>query len=197
MVKFYQHQFNYDYQWQNVTLAFWLRYPNPFASHGKYLKYPIKSKRKCIVLSVDVLDRYVDENGILKTTRLVLKKGKAPKWFPESILKSSEAFVIEESEVDPKNKIMTTRTKNLNHVRVMQIEETQIFKQSEQNPDWTTSKTEARIISRFGWGMTGRIEGFGQSSFIANAAKARKGMQHILQRIREKQASRVPFLQPA
>lgn len=66
---------------------------------------------------------------------------------------------------------MTTRTKNLNHVRVMQIEETQIFKQNEQNPDWTTSKTEARIISRFGWGMTGRIEGFGQSSFIANAAK--------------------------
>ncbi|CAO3612228.1 unnamed protein product [Mucor hiemalis] len=51
------------FQWQNVTLAFWLRYPNPFASH---------------VLSVDVLDRYVDENGVLKTTRLVLKKGKVP-----------------------------------------------------------------------------------------------------------------------
>ncbi|CEI99050.1 hypothetical protein RMCBS344292_13144 [Rhizopus microsporus] len=179
MVKFYQHAFSYDYPWQNVTLAFWLRYPNPFASH---------------VLAVDVLDRYVDENGILKTTRLVLKKGKAPKWFPENILKNSEAFVIEESEVDPKNKTMITRTKNLNHVRVMQIEETQIFKQHDQNPDWTSCKTEARIISRFGWGLTSKIEGFGQSTFIANAAKARKGMQHILQRIRDKQASRVSFL---
>ncbi|CAO3701303.1 unnamed protein product [Rhizopus microsporus] len=145
-----------SYPWQNVTLAFWLRYPNPFASH---------------VLAVDVLDRYVDENGILKTTRLVLKKGKAPKWFPENILKNSEAFVIEESEVDPKNKTMITRTKNLNHVRVMQIEETQIFKQHDQNPDWTSCKTEARIISRFGWGLTSKIEGFGQSTFIANAAK--------------------------
>jgi hypothetical protein len=38
-----------------------------------------------IVLSVDVLDRYVDENGILKTTRLVLKKGKTPKWFPKNV----------------------------------------------------------------------------------------------------------------
>lgn len=66
---------------------------------------------------------------------------------------------------------MITRTKNLNHVRVMQIEETQIFKQHEQNPDWTACKTEARIISRFGWGLTSRIEGFGQSTFIANAAK--------------------------
>ena len=69
---------------------------------------------------------------------------------------------------------MITRTKNLNHVRVMQIEETQIFKQHEQNSDWTACKTEARIISRFGWGLTGRIEGFGQSTFIANAAKVPK-----------------------
>ncbi|KAI8971457.1 PRELI-like family-domain-containing protein [Mycotypha africana] len=181
MVKFYQHVFNYDSSWQNVTLAFWLRYPNPFASH---------------VLAVDVLDRCVDENGVLKTTRLVLKKGKAPKWFPESFLKSSEAFIIEESEVDPKNKTMVTRTKNLNHVRVMQIVETQYFKQHEQNPEWTSCKTEARIISRFGWGMTQRIEGFGQSSFIANAAKARKGMQHILQMIRDKQTNRTTASAP-
>jgi hypothetical protein len=53
----------------------------------------------------------------------------------------------------------------------MQVEETQTFKQHDQNPEWTSCKTEARIVSKFGWGMTGRIEGFGQSSFIANAAK--------------------------
>ncbi|KAG1444173.1 hypothetical protein G6F56_010407 [Rhizopus delemar] len=177
MVKFYQHAFQYDHSWQNVTLAFWLRYPNPFASH---------------VLCVDVLDRYVDENGILNTTRLVLKKGKAPKWFPKTFLKNSEAFIIEESQVDPKTKTMITRTKNLNHVRVMQIEETQIFRF--ENLDRTSCTTEARIISRFGWGMTSRIERFGKSSFIANAAKAQEGMQHILKRIREKQGSRVSFL---
>lgn len=87
------------------------------------------------------------------------------------LINNSEAFIIEESEVDPKNKTMITRTRNLNHVRVMQIEETQIFKQHDQNPDWTSCKTEARIVSKFGWGMTGRIEGFGQSTFIANTAK--------------------------
>ncbi|KAG0192952.1 hypothetical protein DFQ28_006984 [Apophysomyces sp. BC1034] len=150
------------------------------------------------VLAVDVLDRSVDERGVLKTTRLVLKKGKAPKWFPQSFLKNSEAFIIEESEVDPKTNTMITRTKNLNHVRIMQIEETQIFKPHDQHPEWTSCKTEARIISRFGWGMTNKIEGFGQSNFAANAVKARKGMRHILQVIREKQASnRVPFLAQA
>ncbi|ORZ06641.1 PRELI-like family-domain-containing protein [Absidia repens] len=173
MVKFYQHVFNYDYPWQNVTLAFWVRYPNPFANH---------------VLAVDVLDRYVDERGVLKTTRLVLKKGKAPKWFPQTFLKNSEAFVIEESEVNPKTQTMVTRTKNLNHVRIMQVEETQTFTAHGVNGESTSAKTEARIISKFGWGMTSRIEGFGQSSFAANASKARKGMRHILQMIREKQA---------
>jgi hypothetical protein len=86
-------------------------------------------------------------------------------------LKNSEAFVIEESEVNPKTQTMVTRTKNLNHVRIMQIEETQTFT---AHGETTNCKTEARIISRFGWGMTSRIEGFGQSSFAANASKVSK-----------------------
>jgi hypothetical protein len=77
-----------------VTLAFWVRYPNPFANHGKKRKRSYKEKPVLtffsflsftIVLAVDVLDRYVDERGVLKTTRLVLKKGKAPKWFPQTV----------------------------------------------------------------------------------------------------------------
>lgn len=89
---------------------------------------------------------------------------------------------------------MTTRTKNLNHVRIMQVVETQIFKPHQDNPSWTSCQSEACIVSRFGWGMAGRIEGFGQSNFAANASKARKGMRHILQLIREKQTGgRMPF----
>lgn len=66
---------------------------------------------------------------------------------------------------------MVTRTKNLNHVRIMQIVETQIFKPHAENPEWTSCKSEACIVSRFGWGMASKIERFGQSSFAANAAK--------------------------
>ena len=76
-----------SFQWQNVTLAFWLRYPNPFASHGTFNSSMLHCTllTSIIVLAVDVLDRYVDENGVLKTTRLVLKKGKVPKWFPQKV----------------------------------------------------------------------------------------------------------------
>lgn len=66
MVKFYQHTSSFEHAWDNVTYAFWLRYPNPFASH---------------VLGCDVLDRSVDPvTGVLRTTRLILKKGVLPRW---------------------------------------------------------------------------------------------------------------------
>jgi hypothetical protein len=45
------------------------------------------------VLAVDVLDRYVDKDGVLRTTRLILKKGKVPKWFPESVSKYNDNII--------------------------------------------------------------------------------------------------------
>jgi hypothetical protein len=75
-------------------LAFFLRYPNPFARH---------------VLSVDVLSRTIDPTtGQLRTTRLILKRGIIPKWAHRFLPTTSssggrglDAWVLEESVVDP------------------------------------------------------------------------------------------------
>ncbi|KAG0252972.1 hypothetical protein BG011_006624 [Mortierella polycephala] len=173
MVKFYQHTSSFEHAWDNVTYAFWLRYPNPFASH---------------VVGCDVIDRQVDpETGVLRTTRVILKQGVLPRW-GRGMIKNPDAYIIEESEVDPKTQTMVTRTKNLNHVRVMQVEETQTFTVHPENPKWTQVKTEARIISELRWGLTGRVESFGINKFMDNSAKARKGMAHILERLRQNAA---------
>ncbi|KAF8936295.1 PRELI-like family-domain-containing protein [Dissophora ornata] len=173
MVKFYQHTSSFEHAWDNVTYAFWLRYPNPFASH---------------VVGCDVIDRQVDpETGVLRTTRLILKQGVLPRW-GRHMIKNPDAYIIEESEVDPRTQTMVTRTKNLNHVRVMQVEETQTFTVHPENSKWTQVKTEARIISELRWGLTGRVESFGINKFMDNSAKARKGMAHILERLRHNAA---------
>jgi hypothetical protein len=39
--------------------------------------------------------------------------------------------VIEESEVDPFGKVVRCRTRNLDHIKVMQVEEWQLFQQLE------------------------------------------------------------------
>lgn len=42
----------------------------------------------------------------------------------------AESWVIEESEVDPFGKIVRCRTRNLDHVKVMQVEESVLFKET-------------------------------------------------------------------
>ncbi|KAG9067836.1 hypothetical protein KI688_011424 [Linnemannia hyalina] len=173
MVKFYQHTSSFEHAWDNVTYAFWLRYPNPFASH---------------VVGCDVIDRQLDPvTGVLRTTRLILKQGVLPRW-GRGLIKNPDAYIVEESEVNPQTQTMVTRTKNLNHVRVMQVEETQTFTVHPENPKWTQVKTEARIISELKWGLTGRVEAFGINKFMDNSVKARKGMAHILERLRQNAA---------
>lgn len=161
-----------------MSLAFFLRYPNPYAAH---------------VLSCDVVSRTQTESGSLLTTRLILKRGALPRWFPKGIVSRAESWVIEESEVDPFGKIVQCRTRNLDHVKVMQVEESVLFKQAEdgyafQTLALTTSSlifrsktlqtTEARIISGFGWGLTKRIESHGLQRFKTNVQRV--SILHVL-----------------
>lgn len=91
-----------------MSLAFFLRYPNPYASH---------------VASCDVISREITPTGTLLTTRLILKRGSMPKWAPRGIMPKAESWIIEESEVDPVRGVVRCTTKNLDHVKVMRVEE--------------------------------------------------------------------------
>jgi hypothetical protein len=101
---------NYSYSdpWSIVSLAFFLRYPNPYAAH---------------VVSCDVIDRTALPSGALRTTRLILKRGALPRWAPKGIMQKAESWILEESEVDAVGRTVSCRTRNLDHVKVMQVRE--------------------------------------------------------------------------
>ncbi|THH21003.1 hypothetical protein EW146_g468 [Bondarzewia mesenterica] len=188
-MRVFSQSFLYDDPWSIVSLAFFLRYPNPYASH---------------VLSCDVISREFTSNGSLLTTRLILKRGALPRWAPRGIVSRAESWVIEESEVDPEGKVVRCRTRNLDHVKVMQVHETQVFKQTLDGYSiirflaWkaeqltcapifrkTLQTTEASIVSGFGWGLTRRIESHGLARFKANMQRSREGVSLILDLIRQ------------
>jgi PRELI-like family len=100
--------------WSIVSLAFFLRYPNPYASH---------------VISCDVISRTPTASGSLVTNRLILKQGSLPKWAPKGIISRAETWILEESEVDPEGKTVRCRTRNLDHVKVMRVEENVMLRQ--------------------------------------------------------------------
>lgn len=123
MVKFYESNYQYDYAFPAVSLAYFLRYPNPYSTH---------------VSSTDVVERSFDpETQRLTTTRLHLKKSRIPsavlKLIPRSKLGASEdgstqSFILEKSTVDVKEGWMETESRNLDWGNVLSVVEKQVFR---------------------------------------------------------------------
>jgi len=155
---------HYSESWPTVTLAFFLRYPNPYAAH---------------VLSCDVLSRTPTPQGTLLTTRLILKRGAVPKWLPTGIVSRAESWIVEESEVDPVGRVVRCTTKNLDHVKIMSVRETVVLRENAADSS-TIQTTEARVVSQFGWGLAKRIERYGHEKFQKNLEKSRAGISLIL-----------------
>lgn len=123
MVKFYTTNYTYDFPLPTVSLAYFLRYPNPFAKH---------------VVSSDVIERAFDPvTQRLCTTRLHLKKSKLPspvlRLLPRSLLGSKEksgegeSYILETSTVDVKAGWMVTESRNLDWTGVLNVIEKQVY----------------------------------------------------------------------
>jgi 4-amino-4-deoxychorismate lyase len=123
MVKFYTASHTYDFSFPTVSLAYFLRYPNPYSTH---------------VLSTDVIERSFDPvTQRLYSTRLHLKRSKLPsgilKLIPRSILGSSartgdsQSYILERSTVDIREGWMKTESRNLEWTGVLSVIERQTY----------------------------------------------------------------------
>jgi len=167
-MRFFSSSYVYDDPWPIVSLAFFLRYPNPHAAH---------------IISCDVISRHATPAGTLKTTRLILKRGALPRWAPRGIITRAESWVLEESEVDPFGRIVQCTNRNLDNVRVMKVVESIRLQDAPEHK--TLQTTDASIISGFGWGLTKSIENHGFSKFKANVQRSREGISTVLQWLRQ------------
>ncbi|KAF9066088.1 PRELI-like family-domain-containing protein [Rhodocollybia butyracea] len=161
-MKYHSQSFFYDDPWAIVSLAYFLRYPNPYASH---------------IISCDVISRSVSPSGNLHTTRLILKRGSLPRWAPKGIISRAESWSTHWE------KTLRCTTKNLEFTKVMKMEESVFIRQTEEGK--TIQTTEARVFSGFGWGLTKRIESHGLNRFKAHVQRSREGVSVILNLIRE------------
>ncbi|KAI1959814.1 hypothetical protein LOZ58_004178 [Ophidiomyces ophidiicola] len=168
-MKFFENTFNYDYSFSAVSLAFFLRYPNPYSRH---------------VLTSDVIERYVDPNTQrLHTTRLHLKRSKIPsamlKLLPKGIGgadNSGQSIILESSVVDVKEGWMETESRNMEWTGILSVVEKQLYRRcirsddlsstplpfssalsvDDKREEWTTVKTTVTFKSRLGQSMLAR-----------------------------------------
>jgi hypothetical protein len=117
MVKFYSSTYTYDYPFPAVTLAYFLRYPNPYSRH---------------VASTDTIERHYDpETQRLTTVRLHLKRSRIPpavlKLLPKSMKGDvdgggrTQSFILEKSVVDVREGWMETESRNLDWNNVLSV----------------------------------------------------------------------------
>lgn len=162
MVKYYESTSIFHFSWDQVAQGFWRRYPNPHSNH---------------VLSEDTVFREVRDNKLF-TKRLLTKTNRVPKW-GERFVNSRTVKIVEESIVDPKEKIMVTYTRNIGYVRVMSIVEKVVYRVSKENPNWTVAERSAWIDSQvFGFGRA--IQAFGLDRFRKNCQQMVGGFNYVL-----------------
>lgn len=152
--------------WDQVFVAFWQRYPNPYSKH---------------VLTEDILFREVTPDNQLISRRLLTKTNRAPRWtekyLPSNMARS--AYVIEDSIVDPQSRTLTTFTWNISHARYMAVEERCVYGVNPDNNSWTEIKREAWISSNL-FGLSRALQEFGLARFKSSVTKTMKGFEFIL-----------------
>jgi hypothetical protein len=159
-MKFFENVFTYDYSFPAVSLAYFLRYPNPYSRH---------------VLTTDVIDRYVDPSTQrLHTVRLHLKKSKVPsgilKLLPKGIGgpdNSGQSYILETTVVDPTEGWMETESRNMEWTGVLSVVEKQFYQRhasedagprldglsiDDRKTEQTTVRTTVTFRSRLGQG---------------------------------------------
>lgn len=158
-MKFFENKFTYDYSFPAVSLAYFLRYPNPYSRH---------------VLTTDVIDRYVDPNTQrLHTIRLHLKKSKIPSGILKLLPKgmggsdsSGQSYILETTVVDPNEGWMQTESRNMEWTGILSVVEKQHYQRllaeedinalgglsMDKKSEQTTVRTTVTFRSRLGQG---------------------------------------------
>ncbi|GAA5946376.1 hypothetical protein JCM1841_002193 [Sporobolomyces salmonicolor] len=174
MVQHSETSYRYDVPLPYVVLAHNQRYPSPYGKH---------------ILSSDVISRtFIPETNVLRTTRLMHKRGKMPKWAPSFISSIGTSWVLEESEVqldllaegDAGKRELRTRSRNLDHRNILEVFEWQVFTQPGGDALATDSVTLTRITSEVDfWLLRDRIEKFALGRLPKSVDKARLGLNLI------------------
>lgn len=158
----------FDHPWSTVTAAAWRKYPNPINP---------------VVSGMDIVSRSVDTNGILKTTRLLQTQWRIPGWATKLIGLQNPSLAVEYSEVDPNEKTMTLRSRNITCSYFVTVDETLVYRPHPDNPNKTVLEQSA-VIKVAGVPLIDRMESIVESSINTNAHKGRSALEWVINSIK-------------
>ncbi|QPG73049.1 hypothetical protein FOA43_000353 [Brettanomyces nanus] len=173
------HTFHHDFE--TVTLAYFNRYPNPYSNHVK---------------SIDTIERHIDSDGKLHQTKIIHKSGRLPVWVKPFLGKINSSWIVERTIVDPIHKTMITYNCNMDHTKLLRIEESTSYRY-DFNRSVTDSDATVKFSSgfrKFGFGglnLRDRIENWSKARFAEHSKTSRQGLKIVMDTVRQKMAHRI------
>ena len=167
MVQFIKASNSYDFDFSTASFAYMNKYPNPFAKH---------------VRSTDTLEQYVDENGMLRTTKLVVKTGLLPLFIKPFLGSSLDSWIVEKLIIDPRLGTMKAYCANVDHRKFIKVEE-YLHYQSEGARTHISSKV--KFSSNFA-AMKERIEVWSHNRCQKNMSNSQEGLKYVMNKFKEK-----------
>lgn len=162
-MKIWKSEHIYDHPWETVAKAAWRKYPNPINP---------------AVLGTDVIDRKVVK-GVLHSHRLVASKWPFPRWATSFVGSTNICYASEYSLVDPKQRQMTLRTRNLTFGSVMAVDETVTYMPHPEDSNKTLQRQEA-IVTVQGMPLESYMENLMANKISVNAGKGRQAIEWVI-----------------
>jgi len=168
-MRVWSQEHTFDHPWHTVVHAAWRKYPNPL---------------KPEVVGLDVVDRKVDNNGVLRTNRVITTEWHIPSWVTRIIGLRNPTYSYEQSEVNTKSQRMVLQTRNLNCTNIVSVDETLVYRQHPDDPQKTLLE-QSTVVSIRGVPLINYMEDLLASTMSSNANKGRQAMEWVIDNIKK------------
>uniref|UniRef100_A0A0A9Y4A5 Protein slowmo n=1 Tax=Lygus hesperus TaxID=30085 RepID=A0A0A9Y4A5_LYGHE len=159
-----EHTFNHP--WETVAQAAWRKYPNPMNP---------------AVIGTDVVERSVVD-GVLHTHRLVSSKWGLPSWVQRLIGPANICYASERSVVNPNEKCMTLKTRNLTFGKYVAVDEMVKYTPLPGDPSKTLLTQEA-VVTVQGVPLNSYMEDLLTNTIMSNANKGRQAIEWVIDKL--------------
>jgi len=160
----------FSHNWETVVQSQFRKYPNPHNTN---------------VMGTDVLDRHVDGQGRLHSTRIITSDWKLAPWVQRLIGCNKEAYAHEVSVVDPKERLMTMKSVNLTFCSFVTMKEQMSYYPHPESPEDKTLLRQETLVTVRGVPLTSYMESLIVNTVSANSAKGKSAIEWVVDTIKE------------
>ncbi len=150
---------------------------------GQWQKYP--NPHNQAVLGTDVVDRKVDEAGVLHSHRIISSDWGLADWVQRlvGLGNNRPCHAHEYSEVDPARRTMRMTTVNLDFCHLVSMREVMSYSPHPEDPSNKTVLKQEMVVTVQGVPLTSYMESLILGTVTANASKGRNAMEWVVDKL--------------